>query len=692
MARPRLSTVLIALNSGLALAAIAVIALAAVGLLRQLADEQALARVAQAGASARNAIARAGDNALVTARLLRERPTLLRLLRDGDFASLQTFLEQYCQTGLLAGCAVWQNGQRVAASGWDQSWEALYAARPGDDVYFIAASAGQTPFLLAASAVSADPAGAVVMVVLVMDDAFAADIAAEAGLPVSVVAEAALPALGLAAPQITQAVRGETVTAQAGGQERYLSVQTLPAPAGQSAGWVAVSLSAAAIEQSVQGLAQTLAALALGVGLAVAAGSWWLSRRLSRPLGALTEAAERIGRGDFSTPVPRAASSEIGLLADTLDEMRRRLRQLTSDLRTQQAESRAILAGVTEGVFTVDRERRIQFVNPQVARLLGVEPEALLGRFCGEVLDPQGPVRPCDEQCPIVHARFQAGARATEQLRLPDGRRRTVVITSAPPSVDLAGGVRQIQMLRDETDVEAVRRLRDAVLANISHEFRTPLSAQLASIELLLDQLPDLTHAEIEGLVIALQRGTLRLTQLIDNLLESVRLEAGQAAIRRQPVALGEVVAQALELTRPLLQQRAQTVRLELPAAWPPLVGDGPRLVQVLVNLLANAHKFAPAGSVIVVGGAVDRQAVRLWVADQGPGLPPVDAGALFAPFVRSTSEEPEAKGIGLGLWIVKSIVERHGGRVSAENTPDGARLTLWLPHTAASEHPAAPT
>src|SRR5574342_121174 len=94
----------------------------------------------------------------------------------------------------------------------------------------------------------------------------------------------------------------------------------------------------------------------------------------------------------------------------------------------------------------------------------------------------------------------------------------------------------------------AALRLRDAVLANISHEFRTPLSAQLASIELLLDQLPELTTDQIGALVVSLQRGTLRLTQLIDNLLESVRIEAGQHTLRRRPVSVDEVVEQALEL------------------------------------------------------------------------------------------------------------------------------------------------
>ncbi|HEY7598430.1 MAG TPA: ATP-binding protein, partial [Candidatus Limnocylindrales bacterium] len=281
----------------------------------------------------------------------------------------------------------------------------------------------------------------------------------------------------------------------------------------------------------------------------------------------------------------------------------------------------------------------------------------------------------------IVHARFRGGARATEHLLLGDGRRRTVVITSAP-AVDGP----QVQVLRDETEVEAARRLRDAILSNISHEFKTPLSAQLASIELLLDQLPDLATEQIGQLVLALQRGTVRLTQLIDNLLESARIEAGHDALRAQRVALDEVVEDALELTRPLLDQREQAVEVELPYPLPAVPGDALRLTQVFVNLLANANKFAPAGSTIRVGGEVGDAAVTLWVEDQGPGLPPDAGPALFGRFVRAPVEDPRQSGVGLGLWIVKSIVERHRGRVDARGNGAGLRMCVTLPREESDE------
>jgi signal transduction histidine kinase len=112
--------------------------------------------------------------------------------------------------------------------------------------------------------------------------------------------------------------------------------------------------------------------------------------------------------------------------------------------------------------------------------------------------------------------------------------------------------------------------------------------------------------------------------------------------------------------------------------------------MQVFVNLLANANKFAPSGSTIRIGGKVENGTVTVWVEDQGPGLPPSATTSLFVPFVRApaSSEEPESGGVGLGLWIVKSIVERHGGRVDAQSSADGTRVSVTLPGKQADEDP----
>src|SRR5690606_16159443 len=232
----------------------------------------------------------------------------------------------------------------------------------------------------------------------------------------------------------------------------------------------------------------------------------------------------RIGSGDLSASIPEERGKELGVLASTMEEMRRNLIGLTSELRRREAEAQAVLGGIVEGVYAVDALRRIRFLNPQAERLLKVRAKDALGRFCGDVLKPTTDAegrRPCEYACPIVKARKAGSAQAVERIKPYGGRYRRVVIASSAP----ADGM-QVQVLRDETELEAVRRTRDTVLANISHEFRTPLAAQLASIELLRDGIGTMSEAEQRQLVTTLERGAQRLTWLIDNLLESVRIES----------------------------------------------------------------------------------------------------------------------------------------------------------------------
>jgi signal transduction histidine kinase len=392
----------------------------------------------------------------------------------------------------------------------------------------------------------------------------------------------------------------------------------------------------------------------------------------------LTDAAVRLGAGDFSTSIPARGAAEVGALAKTMEDMRRNLVELTSTLRRREAEARAVLGGIVEGVFAVDEARRIRFLNPQAERLLGVRSEEAIGRFCGDVLKPcdvEG-ARPCETLCPIVQARTSGSARAVERL-IPSGtRERTTIITSAGPAEGL-----QVQVIRDETELEAVRRARDTVLANISHEFRTPLAAQLASIELLRDGIETMGADQRSQLLRSLEHGALRLTRLIDNLLESVRIESGQIGLRRQSLHLDDIVADAQAMVGSLIAQRRQTLAIDLPAGLPAVEGDAPRLTQVFVNLLANAAKYAPEDSIVRVGAGQADRSIAIWVEDEGPGVPEDERGLIFERFRRSIEGEPEPGGLGLGLWISRSIVERHGGTIDVSRTPENrTRFTVTLP------------
>ncbi len=680
--RVRLSTLLVSINIALLLLAVAAVAFVAVRLLQQLADEQARARVAQASLNAQSAISRTGDDLRTAAQVLAERPSLRRYLSARDRVGLVSYLEQYRISSHLDGCAVFAHGQVLAQTGRPIPWDALSAHLPQSDIPFLQQQDGN-PLIEGAWAGVPEQLGMSVVAVDILDGAFARRVSAQVTLPIAILErQAARAALSGPAHALLSGVlsSGRGASAYLSPAATYVAIQPLRSPSGDVVGIVETDLPATGTLASVRQFIQTLLVLVVGVAALAAFASVLVGRLIGRPLRRLSAAAANMGNGDLTTPVQSEAGKEIGALATTLEETRQRLLGLTERLRQQQAEAQAILASIVEGIYTVDRSRRIRYLNPQAAAMLGVSPGDAIGRFCGDVLHPRpiaSEVRPCEERCPIVHARFRGGTSATEHLRLADGAERTVVVTSAAPTDG-----QQVQVLRDETEVEVTRRLRDTVLANISHEFKTPLAAQLASIELLLDQLPELTAEEIERLVVAQQRGALRLTQLIDNLLESVRIEVGKDRIRRHAVALDKVVEDAVEMLRPLIAQRGQDVRMELPSPLPPVAGDAHRLTQVFVNLLANANKFAPPHTTIQIGGDRELDHVTLWLEDAGPGHPDAGGQDLFERFVRASGDEPEQSGMGLGLWIVRSIVERHGGHVEVRGIDEGSgtRICVTLP------------
>jgi signal transduction histidine kinase len=657
----------------------------AIDMLRGLADSQQKIRVQLAGANSRAEITRMHEDTLTYARVLAERPPLRRLLAEPGREGLAPFLRRFCETSELDACAVFDGAQLVAASGPELPWTQLYAVAAEQGERFMVAPSGTQLSVIGADAkLPSQLPSFSVMVVHLLDDRLAKVLEEHSGLPVRLInfrAYSAMPVNDFTSLHSQAMTDGRFAVQRIGNLELYASSYPIFSSSGEAIALIETTASSAATDASVSSLVWRLIVTAVVFALLAVVAGVLLGWRVTRPAEALTDAAVRLGQGDFATSIPTAGPAEIGQLGRTMEDMRRNLVELNSELRHREAEAQVVLEAVVEGVYAVDEERNIRYLNPQAARLLGIEPRDAIGQFCGDVLKPCAPpgapagTRPCGTTaCPILRARQAGSAQSVEQLQTRSGNRQTVITSSR-----VVNGL-QVQVIRDETELEGVRRARDTVLANVSHEFRTPLAAQLASIELLREGLKTAPPEKLEELVLSLERGTMRLTRLIDNLLESVRIEAGQLEVRRQSIELRDVVEDARALVEALLQQRRQPLETEVPEGLE-LQGDATRLTQVFVNLIANASKFAPEGTPIRVGAQREENLVHAWVEDSGPGLPEGDTVGIFERFGRGGSQEPEPGGLGLGLWISRSIVERHGGNLTAARTDDGfTRFTLTLP------------
>ena len=485
MKRNSLGWWLAAINVGIVLLVAAGVSWFAVELLGRLADSQQRASVQLAGADARVEITRFGEDALSHARTLAERATLRRLLGQGDVANLPPFLQRFCETAGLDACAVFRGELLLAAGGVAAPWESLYTVAQEQGERFLASPVGSPqPWLGASLPVEGVAPDTRVVVAYALDDKFAARLSPRPGYTIRFrnyrdfnnAPEDAYTALHSAA-----LADGRYAVTQLREQRLYAASHPVFSASGEGAVLIETSAPSEEMDRELSALRWRLLTVASVLGALALLGGVLLGRRVTGPAEALNAAATRQGQGDFSTSIPTGGPAEIGQLARTMDEMRRNLIELTGTLRAREGEARAVLSGVVEGVYAVDADRRITYINDKAARLLDVDPKDVIGRFCGDVLKPRlvNGELPCDTRCPIVEARQRASASAVEYLQTRGGDRR-MVLTSARPVDEL-----QVQVLHDETELEAVRRARDTVLANISHEFRTPLAAQLASIELL---------------------------------------------------------------------------------------------------------------------------------------------------------------------------------------------------------------
>ncbi len=678
----------LALATG-ALVALAVGAMSvfAIGALGRLAEAEGLTRVELAVSSAREGIRLSTEDLLTAARILGERPALQRLLL-GPVAEIQPVLTRYCESVALDGCALVRDGELISTSTNQVAWGLVLAAAAEQGERFLLTGAAPGVALSGAQAGVTEHLGTTVIVLRHLDARHAARLTERTGVEIAITDYASFePGEGPLAILNTDALsRGAAVADYVDSLDAYAASLPVATASGETVALLEARLPVEEVMATASGMtgrilfvAALIAALAMATSIFI--GHYWISA-----VEGLTDAARRLGSGDLATSIPIGGGKELTVLGSTMEQMRRNLIELTADLRRSELEAKAVLGGIVEGVYAVDEDRRIVFLNPQAERLLKISAAEGTGRFCGDVLKPQLDAegrRPCEHSCPIVEARRGGTGHALEQVT-PFGADspRRVVIASAPPAAD---GM-QVQVLRDETELEAARRTRDTVLANISHEFRTPLAAQLASIELLRDGIGTMGVDGQRELVASLHRGTQRLAWLIDNLLESVRIEAGQLAIRHQDVAFDDVVQAARELIEPLIAQRGQRIEVETSGALPVVRGDQQRLAQVLVNLLANANKFAPPDSTIRIGArAVESGGLEFWVVDEGIASPGIENARLFDQFRRTGSEaDRDESGIGLGLFIVRSIVERHGGTVRLERTEQGrTRAIVDLPQDA---------
>ncbi|MFI5955024.1 PAS domain S-box protein [Cryptosporangium sp. NPDC051539] len=359
-----------------------------------------------------------------------------------------------------------------------------------------------------------------------------------------------------------------------------------------------------------------------------------------------------------------------------------------------------------EGIYGLDLDGRITFVNAHAAQSLGWTVDELLGRHAHEVMHHRradGAFYPV-EDCPI-HRTIREGSTNrvdTEVFWRRDGSSVPVEYVAAPlhrdgttegavvTFSDITARKKLEQALRDAvaSEREAAGHLREIdqvrtdLVSTVSHELRTPLTSLSGYLEVLLDGDVGPITSEQAKMVEVAHRNAQRLLLLVEDLMMLSRIDAGAFRIKQDDVDLGRLLTAAVATVTPLAAGRGLTLESDVPEDLGVVRGDAGNLDRVLLNLLTNAVKFTPEGGAVTVSGRRQDHEVVVTIRDTGIGVPDDEQDRLFDRFFKSSNAMDEAiQGTGLGLSIAKTIVERHGGRISAVSAVgEGTTMTVTLP------------
>jgi two-component system phosphate regulon sensor histidine kinase PhoR len=406
--------------------------------------------------------------------------------------------------------------------------------------------------------------------------------------------------------------------------------------------------------------------------LAAGIAFFFASRSVTTRIRRMKEFAERAAAGDFTSLERDYTHDELADLSDALGRSVAGLGQTIRTLTDERNRSSAILGSMVEGVAVVTGDERILYCNWAFEQILELPEGSSQGRTLVEAL----------RQADLVALGRQALSGVEEltgEVEVGTVRRRNFSVTAAP--VRAAGANGAVLVLHDITELRRLERVRRDFVANVSHEFKTPLTAIQGFAETLLSGALD-DKANRKHFVEIIREHARRLARLTDDLLKLSRIEAGRLELEIRPIRVEALVSGCVETARLNAKSRGLQIVVDLQQNAPAVRGDGAQLGEVLQNLLDNALQYTPSGGQIEVKARANGHNIVFTVTDTGIGIPESDLERIFERFYRvDAARSREAGGTGLGLAIARHIVDAHGGRIWVESAVgQGSRFHFSIP------------
>jgi len=397
-----------------------------------------------------------------------------------------------------------------------------------------------------------------------------------------------------------------------------------------------------------------------------------ISRSFSARVERLQMFSQRVAEGDFRPIEADRSGDALEALAASLNESAARLDRSIRTVTDERNLSAAILGSMVEGVAVVNANERLLFANQGFAAILELDTPPQSGSALVEIV----------RQTELLEAVRQVlkGERRVE-AEIVTGTLRQHFFAVTVASVRAAENSGAVIVLHDVTDLRNLERVRRDFVANVSHEFRTPLTAIQGFSETLLAGAIDDPENRVKFLEI-IQEHSRRLARLTEDLLMLSKMDADRLDLEIRRLSVSQFVQGCVESAQRTAAEKDLRISVNLQDRLPDIAADRRRLAEVLQNLLDNALQYTPSGGQIMVSASADGNEVTITVSDTGIGIPQVDQPRIFERFYRvDAARSREVGGTGLGLSIAKHLVEVHGGRIwVASEIGQGSQFHFTVP------------
>jgi PAS domain S-box-containing protein len=349
--------------------------------------------------------------------------------------------------------------------------------------------------------------------------------------------------------------------------------------------------------------------------------------------------------------------------------------QLFAKISAEQEQMQTIIQNMADGVLLIDNHGTIITCNATLAMMLDMHP--------GQIINQNINTSQLHPNLASITATTTQRARTgvlVREVNIETPRPRTLQVFSTVTFDDRKNSVGEVRLVHDVTRERQLEQLKDDFFSTISHDLRTPLFSIHGFAQLMLEE-DDLDRPTQKEFLTTIQRQAQQLGEMVDNLLDLSKLDAGKLEFEKTSLSLLDLIHQTLLKLQGFAHQQEVKLTPNLPAQLPAIDGDAQRLEQVLTNLIGNAIKFSPAGSQVVVSAVAMNSRILVQIKDEGVGISAEELDQIFSRYYQASGSKRTMKGSGLGLHIAKKIVEEHGGQIWAEsNIGQGSTFSFTLP------------